>query len=209
VKSFFVLLFCGVFSFCFSQQTEEFKLIKNYYNQHRSMLGKEFKKKFDAETDNYHKASIKLDYMLFMQKMDSVENVALTGALLKTKNLEDLSKLKLLKTLSPELSAAPSLVTDKMADYPGGINQLRKEVADLFYLGGVYSEVKTVKTNVAFIVEKDGSISNVQAEGDNFTFNRQAEIALYSVSQKFSPAIINGGPVRYRFRLPLTMNIEP
>jgi len=209
VKSFFVLLFCGVFSFCFSQQTEEFKLIKNYYNQHRSMLGKEFKKKFDAETDNYHKASIKLDYMLFMQKMDSVENVALTGALLKTKNLEDLSKLKLLKTLSPELSAAPSVVTDKMADYPGGINQLRKEVADLFYLGGVYSEVKTVKTNVAFIVEKDGSISNVQAEGDNFTFNRQAEIALYSVSQKFSPAIINGDPVRYRFRLPLTMNIEP
>lgn len=209
MKSFFVLLFCGVFSFCFSQQTEEFKLIKNYYNQHRSMLGKEFKKKFDAETDNYHKASIKLDYMLFMQKMDSVENVALTGALLKTKNLEDLSKLKLLKTLSPELSAAPSVVTDKMADYPGGINQLRKEVADLFYLGGVYSEVKTVKTNVAFIVEKDGSISNVQAEGDNFTFNRQAEIALYSVSQKFSPAIINGDPVRYRFRLPLTMNIEP
>ncbi|WP_317169749.1 hypothetical protein [Chryseobacterium sp. C3] len=209
MKSFFVLLFCGVFSFCFSQQTEEFKLIKNYYNQHRSMLGKEFKKKFDAETDNYHKASIKLDYMLFMQKMDSVENVALTGALLKTKNLEDLSKLKLLKTLSPELSAAPSLVTDKMADYPGGINQLRKEVADLFYLGGVYSEVKTVKTNVAFIVEKDGSISNVQAEGDNFTFNRQAEIALYSISQKFSPAIINGDPVRYRFRLPLTMNIEP
>lgn len=209
MKSFFVFLFCGVFSLCFSQQTEEFKLIKNYYNQHRSMLSKEFKKKFDAETDNYHKASIKLDYMLFMQKMDSVENVALTGALLKTKNLEDLSKLKLLKkTLPADITTTPSVVIDKMADYPGGINQLRKEVADLFYLGGVYSEAKTVKTNVAFIVERDGSISNVQAEGDNFTFNRQAEIALYSISQKFSPAIINGDPVRYRFRLPLTMNID-
>lgn len=173
------------------------------------MLGKEFRKKFDAETNNFHKASIKQDYLLFMQKMDSIENVALTGALLKTKNLEDLDKLRLVnKTLPAEPSMSPSVVIDKTADYPGGINSLRKEVADLFYLGGVYSEIKTVKTNVAFIVERDGSITHVQAEGDNFTFNRQAEIAVYSISQKFSPAIVNGDPVRYRFRLPLTMNIE-
>lgn len=173
------------------------------------MLEKEFQKKFDAEKDNFHKASIKVDYYLFMQKMDSIENIALTGALLKTKNIEDLGKLRLLKkSLPTEIPSSPSVVIDKIADYPGGINELRKEVANLFYLGGVYSEVKTVKTNVAFIVEKDGTISNVQAEGDNFTFNRQAEIALYSVSQKFSPAIINGDPVRYRFRLPLTMNLE-
>ncbi|GAA5092660.1 hypothetical protein GCM10023210_21920 [Chryseobacterium ginsengisoli] len=173
------------------------------------MLSKEFKKKFDAEKDNFHKASIKLDYLLFMRKMDSIENVALTGALLKTKNLEDLGKLNLLKKNSPaEATISPSPVIDKVADYPGGINELRREVADLFYLGGVYSDIKTVKANVAFIVEKDGSISNVEADGDNFTFNRQAQIALYSVSQKFSPAIINGDPVRYRFRLPLTMNLE-
>jgi hypothetical protein len=147
---------------------------------------KEFKKKFDAETDNYHKASIKVDYMLFMQKMDSIENVALTGALLKTKNLEDLNKLKLLKTPSAETPAIPSVVIDKMADYPGGINTSERSCQP-FYLGGVYSDVKTVKANVAFIVEKDGSISNVHAEGDNFTFNRQAEIALYSVSRSFLP----------------------
>ena len=173
------------------------------------MLGKEFKKKFDSETDNFHKASIKNDYLLFMQKMDSIENIALTGALLKTKNLEDLDKLKLLQKNKPaEATASPPPVIDKAADYPGGINELRKEVADLFYLGGVYSDIKTIKANVAFIVEKDGTITHVEAEGDNFTFNRQAEIALYSVSQKFTPAIINGDPVRYRFRLPLTMNIE-
>lgn len=209
MKSLFLYLFCLISSLCFSQQTEEFKLIKNYYNQHRSMLGKEFKKKFDAETDNFHKASIKLDYVLFMQKMDSIENIALTGALLKTKNLEDLNKLQLIKKNSPaEALVLASPVIDKVADYPGGINELRKEVADIFYLGGVYSDIKTVKANVAFIVEKDGSITNVEAQGDNFTFNRQAEIALYSLQQKFSPAINNGDPVRYRFRLPLTMNLE-
>ncbi|KAA0127544.1 hypothetical protein FY557_12505 [Chryseobacterium sp. SN22] len=173
------------------------------------MLGKEFRKKFDAETNNFHKASIKQDYLLFMEKMDSIENVALTGALLKTKNLEDLDKLKLLnKTLPAVVSPSHSVVIDKAADYPGGINELRKEVADLFYLGGVYSDTKTVKANVGFIVERDGRVTNVQAEGENFTFNRQAEIAVYSVSQKFSPAIVDGDPVRYRFKLPLTMNIE-
>ncbi len=173
------------------------------------MLGSEFKKKFDAETDNFNKASIKNDYLLFMQKMDSIENVALTVVLLKTKNLEDLSRLNIIKKNADDKTAVTSSpAIDKAADYPGGINELRKEVAGLFYLGGVYSEVKTIKADVAFIVERDGTITNVEAQGNNFTFNRQAEIALYSVSQKFSPAIVNGSPVRYRFRLPLTMNIE-
>ncbi|AZA87310.1 hypothetical protein EG349_11150 [Chryseobacterium shandongense] len=173
------------------------------------MLGQEFKKKFDAETNNFHKASIRNDYLLFMQKMDSIENVALTAVLLKTKNLEDLGRLRIIKTSStPETPAVPTVATDKAADYPGGINELRKEVSNLFYLGGVYSEIKTIKANVAFIVEKDGTITTVEAQGDNFTFNRQAEIALYSVSKKFFPAIVNGSPVRYRFRLPLTMKLE-
>ncbi|MEC3877371.1 energy transducer TonB [Chryseobacterium salviniae] len=202
-------LCCLISSFCFSQQTEEFRLVKQYYKQHRSMLGQEFKKKFDAETNNFHKASIRNDYLLFMQKMDSVENVALTAVLLKTKNLEDLARLRIIKTNTAlEASVTPNVVADKAADYPGGMNELRKEVSDLFYLGGVYSEIKTIRTDVAFIVEKDGSITNVEAQGENFTFNRQAEIALYSVSRKFSPAVINGNPVRYRFRLPLTMKLE-
>lgn len=173
------------------------------------MLSNEFKKKFDAETDNFHKASVKSDYLLFMQKMDSIENVALTAVLLKTKNLEDLSRLGITtKTPSAENTVPPASGSDKTADYPGGINELRKEVAGLFYLEGVHSDLKIVKADVAFIVERDGTITNVEARGDNFTFNRQAEIALYSVSQKFSPAIVNGVPVRYRFRLPLTMNLE-
>ncbi|MEY8758433.1 energy transducer TonB [Chryseobacterium tongliaoense] len=173
------------------------------------MLNGEFKKKFDAEPNAFNKAAIKQDFLFFMKKMDSIENVALIGALLKVKNLEDLNGLKLQNSNTiADHSLEISPVTDKAADYPGGINALRKEVARLFYTDGVYSEVKMVKANVAFIVEKDGSVSHVNAQGENFTFNRQAEIALYSLSEKFSPAIINGGPVRYRFKLPLTMNID-
>ncbi|WP_426475610.1 energy transducer TonB [Chryseobacterium balustinum] len=181
-------------------------MVKNYYNQHRTMLNTEFKKKFDAEKNPLHKAAVKNDFLFFMKKMDSIENVALIAALLKVKNLEDLKKINSKTTLSSQQDFSKSI--EKTADYPGGINALRKEVAQLFYGDGVFSETGNIKTNVAFIVEKDGTISDVKAEGDNFTFNRQAEIALYSISEKFSPAYTNGNPVRYRFRLPLVLNFD-
>ncbi|VXC31363.1 MULTISPECIES: hypothetical protein [Chryseobacterium] len=181
-------------------------MVKKYYNQHRTMLNTEFKKKFDAEKNPLYKAAVKNDFLFFMKKMDSIENVALIAALLKVKNLEDLKKINSKTILLPQQDFPKSI--EKTADYPGGINALRKEVAQLFYGDGVFSETGNLKTNVASIVEKDGTISDVKAEGDNFTFNRQAEIALYSVSEKFSPAYTNGNPVRYRFRLPLVLNFE-
>lgn len=171
------------------------------------MLNTEFKKKFDLESDNFRKASIKGDFILFMQKMDSIENVAMIGALLRVRNLEDLQSLKTPKGIS-ENNNGQHAIPEKPADYPGGFNTLRQEVANLFYTPAVYTETKTVKANVAFIVEKDGSISNVHAQGDNFTFNRQAEIALYSVSGKFSPAVIKGDSVRYPLKIPFTLTIE-
>lgn len=207
MKALFFCLFCFVCSFCFSQQKEEFRQVKTYYNQHRSMLNTEFKKKFDAEPNLMKKTMIKNDFLFFMKKMDSIENVAMIGALLKVRNLEDLQFLNKNKNNS---APAPLKKTgiERPAEYPGGMNVLRKEVAGLFYTGGVNTETKTVKTNVVFMIEKDGSISNVQAEGDNFTFNRQAEIAIYSIPDKFSPAIAAGDTVRSLFRLPLTLTLE-
>lgn len=179
------------------------------------MLNTEFRKKFNQQTNPLFKEAVKNDFLFFMKKMDSIENVALIGALLKIKNLEDLRKIKH-KTVNVSDQNNTNhnredhlaVNVEKTADYPGGMNALRKEVADLFYTEGVYSENPSLKTVVFFVVEKDGTISNVKAEGDNFTFNRQAEIAVYSISGKFSPANINGMPVRYRFRFPLAMNFE-
>jgi hypothetical protein len=139
-----------------------------------------------------------------MKKMDSIENNALIGALLKVRNLEDLQTLK-----NPKLTSTEKFSdAEKIADYPGGLNSLRQEVANLLYVDGVYSVEKMIKTDVDFIVEKDGTVSNVHAQGDNFTFNRQAEIALYSLAEKFSPAMIKGDPTTYRFKLPLTLTIN-
>lgn len=216
MKIFLRTFFIFLSTFYYSQQTADFKMVKDYYNQHRRMLKTEFKNQTEKEKNNFTKAAITKDFELFMMKMDSIENVALINTLLKTKNDED---LRLIKSRIPiteipkekatsQETKRPKVEQETIATYPKGVNGLKEELAYLFYVDGVYTEVNPVKAEITFTVEKDGSITNVKANGDNHTFNRQAEIAVYLLSEKFTPATINGTPVRYRFRLPLTLNIE-
>lgn len=203
----FLTLFSCI-SFLGAQQNEEFLSAKKYFDYQRFMLNKEFKNKFDREKDLPVKIAIKKDFAEFMVKMDSIQNTAFIGTLIKVKNREDLSKIftKNLPKLQIE-NVKKSDVTED-AQYPGGFETLRKEVADLFYSDAVLVDQKLLKANVVFVVEKDGSISFVKAEGDNFSFNRQAEIAVYLLPQKFSPAKIAGNSVRYRFKLPVAMSFK-
>lgn len=90
----------------------------------------------------------------------------------------------------------------------GGLNGFRSKVADSFDTSAMNGDEGTLKTEVTFVVEKDGSISQVKATGSNSDFNREAERTVKSIRTKWTPAKIAGQPVRSRFRLPLTMNFE-
>jgi hypothetical protein len=35
------------------------------------------------------------------------------------------------------------------------------------------------------VVDENGSITDIKAEGENISFNKQAEIAMYLISEKF------------------------
>lgn len=191
-----------------AQQNDEFKKTKQFFDYQREMLNREFKKQFDREQNPEKKRLATLDYTDFMVKMDSIQNRAYLHALIKVKNREDLSEMK--SAILPELqlkNPPKELLSDQPA-YPGGIENLRAHVAELFYADSILPDQNLLKTSVLFVVEKDGSISNVKADGENFTFNRQAEIAMYLLPQKFTPAKMDGNAVRYRFRLPLSMNLE-
>lgn len=205
-----LLYFLFVLSWFFlqAQQNQEFKITKDYFDYQRLMLNNEFKKKFDSETNYEEKRSIKENFSEFMVKLDSIQNTAFIATLIKVKNREDLDRIASRKTTIDHAENPQKQMLNEQATYPGGFVTLRKQVADLFYSDSVLPDQKLLKTNVVFVVEKDGSISSVRAEGDNFTFNRQAEIALYLLPEKFSPAVVNGTAVRYRFRLPLAMNFE-
>lgn len=97
---------------------------------------------------------------------------------------------------------------EQLADFPGGINAFRGKVSENFDTSAMSGGEGTLKTEVTFVVERDGSITQVKATGSNSDFNREAERTIKSIRTKWTPAKINGQPVRYRFRLPLTMNFE-
>lgn len=117
------------------------------------------------------------------------------------------------KVATVEAKPAPSTTevyteVEQMADFPGGINSFRTKVSDNFDAGAMEGGEGTLRTEITFVVERDGSLTQVKATGPNADFNREAERTVKSIRNKWTPAKINGQPVRYRFRLPLTMNFE-
>ena len=110
-------------------------------------------------------------------------------------------------------SKAPSTTevyesVDQEAEFPGSLNSFRNKIAENFDNSAMEGGEGTLKTTVTFIVERDGSISDVKATGSNSDFNSEAVRTVKSIRTKWVPAKINGQPVRQRFRLPLTMNFE-
>jgi len=97
---------------------------------------------------------------------------------------------------------------EQTAEFPGGINAFRNKVSSNFDGSAMNGDEGTVKTEVTFVVERDGSITDIKANGKNSDFNSEAIRTIKSIKNKWTPAKINGKSVRYRFRLPLTMNFE-
>ncbi len=97
---------------------------------------------------------------------------------------------------------------EQLAEFPGGINSFRSKVNSSFDTSVMDGDEGTVKTEVTFVVERDGSITDVKANGSNKDFNAEAIRTVKSIKNKWAPAKINGQSVRYRFRMPLIMQFE-
>ncbi|MPS73945.1 MULTISPECIES: energy transducer TonB [Epilithonimonas] len=96
---------------------------------------------------------------------------------------------------------------DQNAEFPGGTNAFRSKFSNNFDSGSLEGE-GTLKTEITFVVEKDGSLTQVKATGPNSDFNREAEATVKGIKTKWTPGKVNGQPVRSRFRFPVTMNFQ-
>ncbi|REC43941.1 MULTISPECIES: energy transducer TonB [unclassified Chryseobacterium] len=94
---------------------------------------------------------------------------------------------------------------EQTAEFPGGINAFRKKVGENFDTSAIEGADGVVKGEVTFVVERDGSITDVKVNGKNSDFNSEAVRTVKSIKNKWAPAKINGQTVRYRYRLPLAM----
>lgn len=193
-----------------AQANLEFRGVKTKFDTHRNLLNKEFDKILKETKDPIRKSAVESQKILFQKKLDSIENTAFLATLVKVKTSEDLSKIIPKENgINNAMLANVKKTGEKSAEYPGGFNQLRQQVSEILYTENIIAESSNIlKTQVVFIVERDGSISSVKAEGDNDTFNRQAIIAMYLIRDKFSPAFINDVPVRSHYKMPLTLNFK-
>ncbi|SIP98227.1 protein TonB [Chryseobacterium sp. RU37D] len=97
---------------------------------------------------------------------------------------------------------------DQAADFSaGGLNGFRSKFTDNFDNSSVEGE-GTLSTEITFVVERDGTLSQVKATGPNSDMNREAERTVKSIKIKWNPGKVNGQPVRSRFRFPVKMNFE-
>lgn len=96
---------------------------------------------------------------------------------------------------------------EKPAEFSAGINVFRQKLLKNFKFKNIKSKTSE-KCELTFIIERDGTLTDIKANGTNESFNNEAIRAVSKIKDKWIPAEIDGYKVRYRFRLPLTINFE-
>lgn len=96
----------------------------------------------------------------------------------------------------------------KEANFEGGIDSFRNKVMNNFD-GSGFDSGDVMKTTVTFIVEKDGTISGIKANGADADFNSEALRTIKNIRGKWVPAKNKQGEtVRSYFKFPITMKFD-
>ncbi len=108
-----------------------------------------------------------------------------------------------------EISSVPETLTtalvDKMPEYPGGLQAFYKYVAQNFERPEMESG-ETLQVIVSFIVETDGSLSNIKVLRDaGYGTAASAVKVLKSLKTKWKPGLKSGKAVRTVYNLPITL----
>ncbi|WP_262383738.1 energy transducer TonB, partial [Elizabethkingia miricola] len=108
----------------------------------------------------------------------------------------------------PIISNDPAVIVDIEAAYIGGLDSFRNKIKENFDGSVMDGTEGVIKTMVTFIVERDGTITNIKADGPNRDFNAEAIRTIKSVKGKWNPAKLEGQYVRSYFRIPVSMKFE-
>ncbi|ASW74409.1 hypothetical protein IQ37_04925 [Chryseobacterium piperi] len=109
---------------------------------------------------------------------------------------------------NPGNSIADASELSVEANFVGGIDSFRNKVMNNFDGSGFESD-GIVKTTITFIVEIDGTISGIKANGANVDFNSEALRTIKSIRGKWIPGKNKKGEaVRSYFKFPISMKFE-
>ena len=100
-------------------------------------------------------------------------------------------------------------IVEVMPQYPGGMPELMQYLAkNIKY--PVQAQKKGIegRVTVRFIVEKDGSISNVTVVRHIHPLLDKEAVRVIKAMPKWSPGMLNGKPVRVKFNIPVAFRLK-
>jgi len=114
------------------------------------------------------------------------------------------------KTIQDISTAVEGVAADLVpAEYPGGNNELRKKISYSFDLSSLDNQNGIIKGDVFITVDENGKASGINAAGENEKFNIEAVRVAKLVTENvtWTPAKIDGKPVRYKYKIPLAVQL--
>lgn len=102
----------------------------------------------------------------------------------------------------------PPGLLDKMPEFPGGMAKFYTYVGNNFNRPEIDAE-KTLRVYVSFVIERDGSITDIMVKNDpGYGLGKEAIRVLKSLKTKWIPGVLNGKAVRTAYNLPITIKTE-
>ncbi|TRX39193.1 energy transducer TonB [Flavobacterium restrictum] len=97
---------------------------------------------------------------------------------------------------------------DKVAEYPGGIQNFYSKISANLDSSELNYKVFT-QIHVSFVIEKDGTMSEIVVD-TTIEPDLKKEIidGLKAIKTKWSPAIMDNQPVRIAYGLPIVLNLD-
>lgn len=96
---------------------------------------------------------------------------------------------------------------EKMPEFPDGLLVFREKFSKNIVLDKIKKQdgELALKCFVSFVVERDGSITDLKVAGKNEEFNKEVYKAIRSIKERWKPANHKGEIVRSRFKIPMTI----
>jgi periplasmic protein TonB len=99
-------------------------------------------------------------------------------------------------------------ILDAQPEFPGGIKKFYQYVGDNFERQEI-EDVESITVNVSFVIEKDGSLSDIRVlRNPGYGLDKEAIRVLKSLKTKWKAGVLNGEPVRTLYTLPITVRIN-
>ena len=101
------------------------------------------------------------------------------------------------------------IIYEVEAEFPGGTGAMHRFIADnIKYPVDAYEQGSSGRVYVQLEIEKDGSITHVRVlRGVSESLDAEA-IRVVKTMPKWTPAILNGKPVRCRVTLPFSFHLN-